>query len=314
MTHPLHEVAPDERLVRDLLRTQHPDLAGLPLHRAAHGWDNVTFRLGDALAVRLPARTAAAALVAHEQRWLPVLASWLPVAVPAPVRVGRPGAGYPWAWSIVPWLPGTASDELTPTERDTWAGELAAALAALHRPVSSATAPARAGGATSPGDEPPVNPVRGVPLADRDAVVAARLAAYGGPHADVLRAAWRDGLAAPTWDGSPVWLHGDPHPANLLAADGHLTALVDFGDVTAGDPASDLGTVWATFTSSGRARFRDAYAAASSCGAPARDALWTRARAWAAAFVPVFTAHPDEHPGLAAAGAHAAAELAAETT
>lgn len=300
MSHPLHEVEVDEALVRRLLVSQHPDLAELPLRRASHGWDNVTFRLGDGLAVRLPARTAATTLVEHEQRWLPTLAPLLPVPVPVPVRLGRPDAGYPWAWSVVPWLTGTPSDELTAADRDAWAGELGVALAALHRPAPP---------------DAPANPVRGVPLAERDAAVAERLAGYAGPHAEVLRAAWRDGVAAPRWDGPPVWLHGDPHPANLLAADGRLAALLDFGDVTAGDPASDLGTTWATFTSSGRERFWAAYAATSPAAHDEHRlaALRTRARAWAATFVPVYTAHPEQHPGLAAAGTHAALELAAES-
>jgi aminoglycoside phosphotransferase (APT) family kinase protein len=295
VTHPLHEVELDEPLVRALLAEQHPDLAELPLVRVAHGWDNVTFRLGAHLAVRLPARAVAAPLVEHEQRWLPVLAPTLPVAVPAPVRVGRPGTGFPWAWSVVPWLPGTPSDELGAPDRDAWAEDLAAALAALHRP-----APADA----------PANPFRGVPLAARDEIVQQRLASH--PSGDVLLAAWGDGLSAPAWDRPAVWLHGDPHPANLLAAAGRLAAMLDFGDVTAGDPASDLGTTWATFTSSGRARFWSAYAAASSLGDDELAALNTRARAWAAALVPPYLAHPAEHPGLAAAGAHAARELAAE--
>lgn len=298
MTHPLHEVELDERLVRALLRSQHPDLAGLALAQVGHGWDNVTFRLGDTLAVRLPARALAAPLVEHEQRWLPVLAPALPVPVPAPLRVGAPGAGYPWPWSVVPWLDGTPSDELTPADRDRWAGELGVALAVLHRP-----APADA----------PANPVRGVPLADRAAVVTARLLQYAGPHRDTLLAAWQAGSAAPAWDGPALWLHGDLHPANLLSTDGHLAGLLDFGDVTAGDPACDLATTWATFTAPGRARFWEAYRAGSSyCDGPTVTALRARARAWAAALVPVYVAHPDEHPGLAAAGAHAAAELARE--
>lgn len=295
MTHPLHEVDLDAALVGALLAEQHPDLADLPLVRVAQGWDNVTFRLGDRLAVRLPARAVAAPLIEHEQRWLPVLAAQLPVAVPVPVRVGRPTAGFPWSWSVVAWLEGMPSDELTAAERDAWAPELAAALAPLHRP-----APADA----------PANPFRGVPLASRDEVVSARLAAH--PAHDALLPAWQDGLAAPVWGGPAVWLHGDPHPANLLAADGHLAGILDFGDVTSGDPASDLGATWATFTSSGRERFWYAYAAATSLPEDDLAALRARARAWAAALVPPYTAHPEEHPGLAAAGAHALAELASE--
>lgn len=47
---PSAEVDIDERLVRGLLRAQHPDLASLSLRQVATGWDNVTYRLGGFLA------------------------------------------------------------------------------------------------------------------------------------------------------------------------------------------------------------------------------------------------------------------------
>ena len=56
------------------------------------------------------------------------------------------------------------------------------------------------------------------------------------------------GWPSPSWPGPPLWVHGDLHPANLLVtADGTLRAVLDFGDVTAGDPAVDLATAWLTF-------------------------------------------------------------------
>lgn len=108
----------DEDLVRRLLEAQHPDLADRELGYVTDGWDNVTYRLGDDLAVRLPRRAVAAELFESEQRWLPVLASRVDVAVPEPVRAGRPGAGYPWPWSVVRWIPGTPVDRspLDPSE------------------------------------------------------------------------------------------------------------------------------------------------------------------------------------------------------
>ena len=93
---PEAEVAIDEPLIRGLLRAQHPDLADEPLCIVAHGWDNVLARLGDALVVRLPRRAIAAALVLHEQRWLPELAPRLPLPIPVPLRAGVPGDGFPW--------------------------------------------------------------------------------------------------------------------------------------------------------------------------------------------------------------------------
>src|SRR5262245_60720364 len=100
-TKPAADVAIDRSLIQSLLREQHADLAQLPLTAVGEGWDNQLFRLGDELAVRMPRRAASAALIEHEQRWLPHLSERLPLPVPVPFRVGRPGCGFPWSWSIV---------------------------------------------------------------------------------------------------------------------------------------------------------------------------------------------------------------------
>jgi aminoglycoside phosphotransferase (APT) family kinase protein len=70
---PTADVVIDAALVRRLLAEQHPELARLPLTDPVVGWDNVTYRLGPDLAVRLPRRLASAPLVESEQRWLPEL-------------------------------------------------------------------------------------------------------------------------------------------------------------------------------------------------------------------------------------------------
>ncbi|MDQ1465634.1 MAG: hypothetical protein QOH10_49, partial [Actinomycetota bacterium] len=147
---PAAEVAIDDGLVRRLLTEQLPDLRGLPLVRLAEGWDNVIFRLGDELTVRLPRRRLAAELVEHEQRWLPELAPKLPLAIPAPVGIGRPGPGYPWAWSVCPWLPGAVAQQVAPDDPFDAATRLGRFLAALHEPAPP---------------DAPANPFRGVPLA-----------------------------------------------------------------------------------------------------------------------------------------------------
>ncbi len=290
--HPLIEVDVDVHLARALLREQHPDLAHLPLHGRTNGWDNLTWRLGDDLALRFPVRALSSELVEREQRWLPVLAPRLPVPLPVPVRVGLPGARYPWAWSVVPWLRGDVVAATDPTSRAGWAVQLADVLAALH--------------VAAPDDAPP-NPYRGVRLVERDDVVVARFT-DALPHPEVLRAAWRDGLAAPSWERPAVWLHGDPHPGNLVSRDGALAGLLDFGDLTSGDPASDLATAWLTFDAPGRAAFRARTDALRGWD----DATWVRARAWAAALVPVLLAHPHEYPLMAAVGRHTVTQLAAD--
>ena len=230
-----------------------------------NGWDNAIFRLGDDLAVRLPRREASVALILNEQRWMPELAPRLPVAVPTPIRAGRPAPelGYDSPWSIVPWLRGESAIEFDVEARGVAARGLAEFVAALSVP-----APADA----------PVNTYRGVPLADRDEVVRARLAGGRIPGSARLGSVWERALEASVWTGPKVWLHGDLHPANLLLEpSGHLTAVVDFGDVTAGDPATDLATAWLTFDPRARQIFR----AEIDRRHGVDDATWDRARGWA---------------------------------
>ncbi|MEU9455838.1 phosphotransferase [Streptomyces sp. NPDC048277] len=40
----------------------------------------------------------------------------LPLPVPAPVRVGRPTAQYPWSWCVVPYLPGAIAARSEPDD------------------------------------------------------------------------------------------------------------------------------------------------------------------------------------------------------
>ena len=76
------------------------------------GWDNSSFRVGDDLTARLPTDEGYVPAVAMETRWLPVLASDLPLPVPQPVALGAPGCGFPRPWSVYRWLEGdTASGE-----------------------------------------------------------------------------------------------------------------------------------------------------------------------------------------------------------
>src|ERR1700751_5784543 len=102
---PAAEVEVSADLVR-LLADQHPDLARLPVEFLANGWDNERCRVGDELVARLPRRALGAQIITDEQRWLPGLAPGLPLPIPYPERTGVPGRGYPYSWSVVPYLPG----------------------------------------------------------------------------------------------------------------------------------------------------------------------------------------------------------------
>lgn len=235
---PPAEVEIDARLVEELIRAQHPDLAALELgaQPAASGWDNVMYRLGPDLAVRLPRRALGARCIDVEQRWLPRLAPALPVATPVPVRVGTPACGYPWPWSIVTWIPGTPASQM-PLARDEAAawGRFLRALHAIDTP-----------------DSPPENPYRGQSLSARDEAFRERLARLERAAAlrigdqAMLSNAWAAGLASLA-DEDTCWLHGDLHPRNVITSDGRLRGVIDWGDATVGDPSVDLCSAWLLF-------------------------------------------------------------------
>ena len=80
------------------------------------------------------------------------------------------------------------------------------------------------------------------------------------PHVRAVRAVWDDAVAAPEWEGPPVWLHGDLHPANVVVSDGTLSGVIDFDAMFAGDPAWDLAAAWVLLPSGAASRFFDVYA------------------------------------------------------
>jgi len=255
----MDDVDIDEALVRALLHEQHRDLAGLELREVVGGWDNRMWRLGEELAVRLPITPRAPSLLRTELQWLPLLAPNLPLPVPVPIRAGEPSSRFPKTWLVVRWVDGEPADH-APISSPQAADSLAEFLRALHR--------------KAPG-EAPVSPDRGVPLeALRDHIDEWLPVLASSDVAADARRIWEQGVAAPAWGDEAVWIHGDLHPANVVVADGTLSGVIDFGEMCAGDPATDLSAAWLLLPAGTARRFFDVYATAD-------DATIRRARAWA---------------------------------
>jgi aminoglycoside phosphotransferase (APT) family kinase protein len=213
--------------------------------------------------VRLPRREKNTRQLDKERRWLPRLAPLLPLAIPVPLAIGKPDEGYPFEWSIYPWLEGETATVDRIADLGQAATDLARFVAALQR-VDPTDGP-------SPGEH---NSSRGVPLATRDESTRAAITSLRGTiDVGAVTAAWEAALRAPEWERPPVWIHGDLDSRNLLVEQGRLSAVIDFGCLGVGDPACDVMVAWKVLSADTRDLFR---AELSVDGA-----TWTRGRGWA---------------------------------
>ena len=252
------EVETDAGLVRRLLASQFPEWADLPIERVpSAGTDNAMYRVGTDVAVRLPRIDWAIESIEKEQKWLPVLAPRLPLPVPCPVAFGEPEAVFPYPWSVVPWLAGEVAtlDRLDDPVRA--AHDLASFVKAL-REIEPRNGPRHH---------------RGSPVRSQDGALRRNVAHLRGElDESAVLDAWSRVLEAPDYDGKPVWFHGDLAYFNLLAHDGALSAVIDWGTCGVGDPAIESIVAWSLFPPRAREAYRD------SLGID--DATWERGKGW----------------------------------
>ncbi|NQX58268.1 aminoglycoside phosphotransferase family protein [Paenibacillus qinlingensis] len=278
------EIDMDLKLVQQLISSQFPKWAELPLRPVdSVGTDNVIFRLGEDMAVRLPHVDWAIGQVDKEQRWLPKLAPLIPIAIPVPLAKGIPTEDYPWFWSVYRWLEG---ENATVGHLNSY-NQAATALAQFIHAMQTID-PA---GGPVPGSH---NSGRGEPLAKRDVEVRHAIASLNTLiNTDVAEAVWDLALQARVWQSEGVWVHGDLHPGNLLIEQGELSAVIDFGTLGVGDPACDLMVAWTFLTPESRKHFRALLTV--------DEATWSRGRGWALSFgLIAYTYYIDKNPGLAA--------------
>ena len=258
------EVDTSVDLVRCLLAVQFPRWARLPITPVpSAGTDHALFRLGNDMVVRLPRIDWAVGQAAREAQWLPRLAPYLPLAIPTPLAHGMPGEGYPWTWSIYQWLPGGNATPDHVTDRQRAAQDLAEFILALQQidPIDGLRCGLH-------------HASRGEPSAMRDQETRAALTELEGLIDTAAAAvAWEAALRAPAWSEPPVWIHGDLHVGNLLACQGRLSAVIDFGCLSVGDPATDVMTAWLYLDADTRDLFRAVLVV--------DDATWARGRGWA---------------------------------
>ncbi len=252
----------NEKLVHTLVSTQFPQWKDLPIRPVnMGGWDNKTFHLGEDMLVRMPSAAEYATQVEKEHQWLSKLRPFLPLQIPVPLAMGKATEDYPWKWSIYRWLPGNSAASSTITDMCDFAIHLAQFLIALQRINPT--------GGPLPG---PHSFYRGGNLSTYDSQTRQAITLLkDNINSDSATKVWEKALTS-TWQNSPVWVHGDISPGNLLVENGHLSAVIDFGQLVVGDPACDLSIAWTLFSGESRETF---YAIL-----PFDKDTWARARGW----------------------------------
>lgn len=269
----------DKPLVQRLLTRQFPHWANLSLQVVpSAGTDNALYRLGNDMVVRLPRIDWAVGDVDKECEWLPKIAPFLPIAIPAPIAKGSPTEDYPWPWGIYSWLEGNNPVVGRIADPVSLTNDLISFIRALHEidlpdgPISN----------------------RGVPLKQRQDIEVRKALKQLDGMIDIQAAAdiWEEVLKVPKWSQPSVWVHGDLSPGNLLIKNDRLNAIIDFGNLGIGDPACDLIIAWNLLPSHMRHAFR--------IGLGVDDATWQRGRGWALSCALIaLPYYKDTNPALA---------------
>jgi aminoglycoside phosphotransferase (APT) family kinase protein len=251
-------------VVRELVSRQFPEWELLSITPVqSEGTVNAIFRIGDGLAARFPLQPGD---VDATRQWLLSeadasleLLAHTSFAVPEPVAIGEPGAGYPLSWFIQTWVPGTtASQEDASTSVD-FAHDLARFIEqvrAIDVRGRHFTGDGRGGDLRSHDEWMEVCFEQSQHLLD-----VSRLRRIWARLREVPRES-PDGMT-----------HGDLTPGNVLVDSGRLIGILDVGGLGPADPALDLVSAWHLLDTGPRELFREDL----RC-----DELdWERGKAWA---------------------------------
>jgi aminoglycoside phosphotransferase (APT) family kinase protein len=228
----------DAARYRAAIAAAFPDLPIRTCQFLAEGWDSTVWEVNGDLVFRFPKRADVAAWLRIEMALLPALAPTLPVPVPQFTAIAHEPDAFPYSFVGYQKLPGVSLADLpamrvAPERLPAGIGQF---LTALHR---FPTDRALACGMSDASPETWRAQYAGMRTELR--ALVPRMTLPERERMETLFSAYLDDPAHFRFE--PVLLHRDLGGDHLLLdpRTGDLIAVIDWGDVSIGDPAQDFG-------------------------------------------------------------------------
>ncbi len=248
--------------ILESLSINYPQFKNLSIKEVSlQGHDHISYRLGHIYVMRFPSDEAYSTQVIKEAEILPKIAPKLSIEIPRPILLLKPNDLFPYHFSIMRWVDGDVYDKKDIDNFDL-IDKLATILVELRH------------------------------LPQFEKWLCGQHNFYRGAHISVYEDETRDALEQLTiledkelleerlnqalkteWKDTPVFIHGDIAPNNLLIENRKLVGLIDFGNCGMGDPACDYAIAWTTFNYNERKHFRNLL--------NVDEGTWLRASVWA---------------------------------
>lgn len=248
--------------IKLLIESQFPEFKNFEIHKIeTSGHDNNSYHLGDDFSLRLPSAEAYSTQVIKEHRYLEILQKSISTPITHPLFLGKPSELFPYHFSINKWIDGESVTKDNIQDKNKFAIELAQFLIDLQ------TCYIKDG--ILPGTH---NFYRGASLSiyhDETLLAIKECKLF---NRNKCLDIWMKANET-EFGGVPVWIHGDFEVGNILVKNGHLSAVIDFGNMAIGDPACDYVIAWTYFDKESRKIFFDKLSL--------DDNTINRAKAWA---------------------------------
>ena len=229
-------------LVKKLIKEQFPQFSHLEIKPVEFmGHDNRTFYLGNQMSIRLPSSGEYASQVEKEWKWLNYLADKLSMPIRKPLFLGKGNSEYPYSFLINQWIDGEELNDNNIDSKNDIAKDLGKFLKTLQS-IDSSNGPLA-------GDH---NFFRGGNLKVYETMVldSTEFLKEVLPKKDIENL-W-DLAVKSTYEGKPLWIHGDIACGNILIKENRINGIIDFGQLGIGDPACDYVMAWTYFDKSSK--------------------------------------------------------------